>query len=453
MGALTVEQPMSCDSSEVSRDGIAGIGEEIFSLAAEIYPICRSITGDGVRETLKHLERHIDLAIREVATGTKVFDWIVPREWNVRDAFIKDAAGNRIVDFKKSNLHVLNYSTPVHAKLSLAELREHIFTLPDQPDVIPYRTSYHAERWGFCMAHSRFLELQDHIYEVFIDSSLVDGQLTYGEHLHQGESDDEVLLSTHICHPSLANDNCSGLALLTYLAKRLRGRRTRFSYRFLFSPGTIGAITWLAHNEQDLGRIKHGLVVSGVGDGGGPTYKKSRSGNAAIDRAMTHILEHHRSGATILDFIPYGYDERQFCSPGINLPVGLFQKSQFGTYPEYHTSADDLQFIRPEHLGESYDMISAAFDVIERDYVPINTMPKGEPQLGRRGLYNSIGGDKHAPSRNMALLWVLNLADGEHSLLDIANRAHMPFGTIADAARRLREKGLLVDQTETRPGS
>jgi aminopeptidase-like protein len=452
MRALTVEQPMSFDSREASRGDTAGIGEEIFSLAAEIYPICRSITGDGVRETLKHLKRHIDLAIREVPTGTRVFDWVVPREWNVRDAFIKDAAGNRVVDFRQSNLHVLNYSTAVHAKMDLAELREHIFTLPDQPDVVPYRTSYYAEHWGFCMAHSRLLELQDDIYEVFVDSSLVDGQLTYGEHFHQGESADEILLSTHICHPSLANDNCSGLALLTYVAKRLRGRRTRFSYRFLFSPGTIGAITWLAHNEHDLGHIKHGLVVSGVGDGGGPTYKKSRNGNATIDQVMTHVLEHRRPGAVVLDFMPYGYDERQFCSPGINLPVGLFQRSQFGTYPEYHTSADDLQFIRPVHLEESYGMISAALDVIEGDYVPINTMPKGEPQLGRRGLYNSVGGDKYAPLQNMALLWVLNLADGKHSLLDIANRAHIPFGTIADAARRLREKGLLVEKTEMRAG-
>ena len=421
------------------------VGESIFSLAADLYPICRSITGDGVRETLRHLRRHIDLAVREVPSGTKVFDWTVPREWNIRDAFVKNAEGKRVVDFARSNLHVLNYSSPVRAKLPLAELKEHIFTLPDQPDVIPYRTTYYAEQWGFCMSHNRLLELPDGVYEVFIDSSLEKGQLTYGEFLHRGESPDEFLLSTHICHPSLANDNCSGLALLTYLAKRLKGCKTRFSYRFLFSPGTIGAITWLAANEPNLGRIKHGLVISGVGDGGGPTYKKSRGGEAIIDRVMAHVLRHAAPGAVVLDFTPYGYDERQYCSPGFDLPVGSFQRSQYGTFPEYHTSADDLSFIRPAHLAESFHVISAALDIVEGDCVPKSAMPKCEPQLGRRGLYHSVGGDKGAPSQNMPLLWVLSFADGKHSLLDIAERAQMPFGIIADAARRLREKGLLLD--------
>ena len=286
---------MSWRSTGASRGEETGVGEDIFSLAAELYPICRSITGDGVRQTLRHLSRHINLAVREVPSGTRVFDWTVPREWNIRDAFVKNAEGERVIDFRRSNLHVLNYSSAVQAKLPLGELKEHIFTLPDQPDVIPYRTSYYAERWGFCMAHNRLLELPDGIYEVSIDSSFEEGQLTYGEYLHPGESADEFLLSAHICHPSLANDNCSGLALLTYLAKHLKGRKTRFSYRFLFSPGTIGAITWLALNERNLGRIKHGLVISGVGDGGGPTYKKSRGGEAIIDRVMAHVLRHASS--------------------------------------------------------------------------------------------------------------------------------------------------------------
>jgi aminopeptidase-like protein len=445
MDALAAEQGMSRRSTGAPRCEETGVGEDIFSLAAELYPICRSITGDGVRQTLRHLSRHINLAVREVPSGTRVFDWTVPREWNIRDAFVKNAEGKRVVDFRHSNLHVLNYSSAVHAKLALDKLREHIFTLPEQPDVIPYRTSYYAERWGFCMAHNRLLELPDGVYEVFIDSSLEEGQLTYGEYLHQGESADEFLLSAHVCHPSLANDNCSGLALLTHLAKRLKGRKTRFSYRFLFSPGTIGAITWLALNERNLGRIKHGLVISGVGDGGGPTYKKSRGGEAIIDRVMAHVLRYAAPGAVVLDFTPYGYDERQYCSPGFDLPVGSFQRSQFGTFPEYHTSADDLSFIRPAHLAESFGMISAALDIVEGDYLPKSAMPKCEPQLGRRGLYSTVGGDKEAPSQNMALLWVLNFADGKHSLLDIANRAQMPFGIIADAARRLREKGLLLD--------
>src|SRR5918996_4975498 len=333
------------------------IGEDIYALAAAIYPICRSITGDGVRATLDHLARHIDLEVHEVPTGTQVFDWTIPREWTIRDAYIKNAAGERVVDFQSCNLHVLNYSQPVHARLPLAALKEHIFTLPDQPRLIPYRTSCYAESWGFCMAHEPLEALADGIYEVLIDASLEDGSLSYGEYLHRGETDDEILLSAHICHPSLANDNCSGLALLTHLAKRLAPLKTRYSYRFVFAPGTIGAIAWLARNEDRVSRIRHGLVVSCVGDAGGPTYKKSRRGDALIDRAMTHVLRHGATSPTLLDFSPYGYDERQYCSPGFNLPVGLFHRSQFATFPEYHTSADNLDFIRPEHLAASYRMI------------------------------------------------------------------------------------------------
>ena len=261
---------------------------------------------------------------------------------------------------------------------------------------------------------------------------MTDGHLTYGEYLHKGETEDEFLLSAHVCHPSLANDNCSGVALLTHLAKRMAGLRTRYSYRFLFAPGTIGAITWLARNEDNSQRIKHGLVISMVGDGGGPTYKKSRRGNATIDRAVVHTLRHSGLTPTILDFSPYGYDERQYCSPGFNLPVGLFQRSKFGEIPEYHTSADNLDFIAPNHLALSYRLIAETLDVIENDTVYRNTMPKCEPQLGRRGLYGAVGGDKDAAAANMAMLWILNLSDGMHSLLDIAERANLPFSVIRD---------------------
>jgi aminopeptidase-like protein len=424
----------------------AGIGEEIYALAAEIYPICRSISGDGVRTTLDHLARHIDLEVHEVPTGTQVFDWTIPREWTIRDAYIKDAAGQRVVDFQSCNLHVLNYSQPVHARLPLAALKEHIFTLPDQPRLIPYRTSYYAENWGFCMAHERLEALPDGLYEVLIDASLDDGSLTYGEYLHQGETDDEVLLSAHICHPSLANDNCSGLALLTHLAKRLAPLSTRHSYRFVFAPGTIGAIAWLARNEHRVDRIRHGLVVSCVGDGGGPTYKRSRQGTALVDRAMAHVLHHAGGSATVLDFFPYGYDERQYCSPGFNLPVGLFQRSQFATFPEYHTSADNLDFIRADHLASSYRMIAGALDIIEHDRRLTSTNPKCEPQLGRRGLYAALGGSKDGAAKSMAFLWILNLSDGRHSLLDIAERADLPFRVVAEAARLLQESGLLVEE-------
>jgi aminopeptidase-like protein len=420
------------------------IGDTLYALAAELYPICRSITGDGVRETLKRLRRHVGIEMHEVPTGTPVFDWTVPREWNIRDAYIKDARGEKIVDFARSNLHVMSYSVPVRKHLSLAELKAHVHTLPEQPELIPYRTSYYAENWGFCMAHRQFEALRDETYEAVIDSSLADGFLTYGEYLHKGESEEEFLLSAHICHPSLANDNCSGLAVLTHLAARLSRVRTRYSYRFIFAPGTIGAITWLARNEDKIGRIRHGLVFSMLGDGGGPTYKKSRRGDAPVDRAVTHVLHHSGLAPAILDFSPYGYDERQYCSPAFNLPVGLFQRSKFGSIPQYHTSADNLDFIRPEHLAQSYRLIALTLDVIENDAVFVNTAPKGEPQLGKRGLYAAVGGLRDVAARTMAMLWVLNLSDGAHSLLDIAERADLPFAIVRSTAELLQQHGLLA---------
>jgi len=426
----------------------AQIGEAIYALAAEIFPICRSITGDGVRATLSKLGQHLPLDVHEVPSGTQVFDWTVPREWNIRDAYIIAPDGERIADFRESNLHVLNYSVPVHARMPLEQLRPHIFTLPDAPGLIPYRTSYYAENWGFCMSHEQFESLAGGDYEVVIDSELRNGSLTYGEYLHRGASEAEVLLSAHICHPSLANDNCSGLALLTLLGASLRRFRTRYSYRFVFAPGTIGAITWLARNEQRAARIEHGLIVSCVGDGGGPAYKKSRQGDAVIDRVMAHVLRHSAGAPAVLDFEPYGYDERQYCSPGFNLPVGLFQRSLFGTFPEYHTSADNLDFIKPAHLASSFGMIASAIDILENDRVLLNTAPKCEPQLGRRGLYAAIGGEPDAPARRMAMLWVLNLSDGDFSLLDIAERAGLPFPVIAEAARRLEDSGLLVQTSD-----
>jgi aminopeptidase-like protein len=420
-----------------------GIGEQMFALAAKLYPICRSITGNGVRETLREISAHIELEVHEVPTGTPVFDWTIPREWNIRDAYIKNEQGKKIVDFAWSNLHVVSYSVPVRQQVSLTELKKHLHTLPEQPDLIPYRTCYYDEDWGFCMSHRQFESLRDETYEVMIDSRLEDGFLTYGEYLHRGETDEEFLLSAHVCHPSLANDNCSGMALLTQLAKRMAGLRTRYSYRFLFAPGTIGAITWLSRNEDKIPSVKYGLVLSMVGDGGGPTYKKSRRGNAMIDRTVAHIFRHSELTPTIVDFFPYGYDERQYCSPGFNLPVGLLQRSRFGQIPQYHTSADNLDLIRADHLARSYCLIVEILYVIENDAVYCNTVPKCEPQLGKRGLYVSVGGGKDIAVENKAMLWILNLADGKHSLLDIAERADLPFALILNTVRRLQRHGLL----------
>lgn len=418
-------------------------GDAIYAFASELYPICRSITGNGVRDTLSRIARRAPLEVHEVPTGTRVFDWTVPREWNISAAFIRDSSGRKIVDFSRSNLHVVSYSVPIRRKMDLAELKAHIHTLPDQPDLIPYRTSYYSETWGFCMSHRQLETLQDETYEVVIHSSLEEGSLTYGEHLHPGETDDEVLLSAHVCHPSLANDNCSALAVLTHLAEQMSRIQTRYSYRFLFAPGTIGAITWLARNEDKVGRIKHGLVVSCVGDGGGPTYKKSRRGDAEIDRAMAHVLRYSGLQPAILPFSPYGYDERQFCSPGFDLPVGLFQRGRFGAFSEYHTSADNLDFVSAQHLETSYRILAAALGVLEGNRTLRNIQPRCEPQLGKRGLYNAIGGDKDAAAANLAVLWVLNLSDGRHTLLDIAERAEIPFASVQGVADVLRREGLL----------
>jgi aminopeptidase-like protein len=418
------------------------IGKELHRFAGELYPICRSITGDGIRRTLSAIGDRIPLKTFEVSTGTTVFDWIVPKEWNIRDAYIKGRDGKRVVDFQKCNLHVLNYSTPIHATMPLGELKSHLFTIPQNPDWVPYRTSYYKEEWGFCLSHNQMLALSDGEYEVCIDSSLEDGHLTYAECYFPGRSSDEVLISCHACHPSLANDNLSGLTVATFLAQLVSERDRRYSYRFLFIPGTIGAITWLARNRKTAERIRHGLVLTGIGDKGRFHYKKSRRGNAEIDRAAAHVLVQSSELPEILEFSPYGYDERQYCSPGFNLAVGCLMRSVWGSYPEYHTSADNLEFIQPLQLAGSLRVCAAILDVLENNRRYVNLNPHCEPQLGRRNLYRSLGGDSIGVQIH-ARLWVLNLSDGEHSLLDIAERSGIPFPTICQAAELLRENGLL----------
>jgi aminopeptidase-like protein len=422
---------------------LAEIGLELHRFAGELYPICRSITGDGVRRTLALIQNRIPLHIVDIPTGTPVFDWTVPKEWNIRDAYIKGPDGKRVVDFRQCNLHVLNYSTPVHATMPLSALKPHLFTLPEHPDWIPYRTSYYQENWGFCLSHNQMLAFEDGDYEVCIDSTLEDGHLTYGECYVPGRSLDEVLISCHACHPSLANDNLSGLSIATFLAQLLSGQELHYSYRFLFIPGTIGAITWLAQNRETVGRIRHGLVLTCIGDAGAFHYKKSRQGNAEIDRAAAHVLRHHSDAAEILDFSPYGYDERQYCSPGFNLPVGCLMRSVWGTFPEYHTSADNLDFIRPPQLAAALRVCAAILEVLEHNRCYRSQNPYCEPQLGRRNLYRSTGGDTIGVAIS-ARLWVLNLSDGEHSLLDIAERSGIPFSAISDAAELLCQNGLLL---------
>ena len=415
----------------------------MMALIEELFPICRSITGNGVRQTLEILRRFIPLEAHEVPSGIGVLDWTVPPEWNLRDAYILDPDGRRVVDFAANNLHIVQYSRPIDAMLPLGELRPHLHTLPDQPDWIPYRTSYYTENWGFCLTHRQLSSLADGPYRVVIDSDLGPGHLSYGELLIPGETDDTVLFSCHICHPSLANDNLSGIAVATMLACHLQTLRRRHSYRFLFIPGTIGSLTWLARNEDKVGRIVHGLVLSCLGDAGGMTYKQSRRGNAAIDRIVAHVLRNDEVPHRITPFVPYGYDERQYCSPGFDLPVGCLMRTPNGEYPEYHSSADNLSLLRPESLAHSLAVLRRIVAVIEGDAVYRSRNPKGEPQLGQRGLYETMGGQRAASYDQMALLWVLNLADGHHSLLDMAERAGVPFATIRAAADALVAAELL----------
>jgi len=424
------------------------IGKRMHDLIRELYPMCRSITGNGVRETLSIIAKHIPCKSVEVPTGTKVFDWTVPKEWNISDAYIKNSKGEKIVDFKNSNLHVLGYSIPVQRTISLKELKKHLFTIPENPHWIPYRTSYYNENWGFCLSHNQYLDLTDDRYEVLIDSSLEDGRLTYGESILRGESEQEVLISCHICHPSLCNDNLSGIALTAFLAKYLYQTSPRYTYRFLFVPTTIGSITWLASHESNTSDIRHGLVATNLGDSGKFTYKKSRQGDAEIDLAVTNVLRDSGFDYEIMDFSPYGYDERQYCSPGFNLPVGCLMRTPHGGYPEYHTSADNLDFVKPEYLANSFSVYSSILYILEHNKIYVNRNPKCEPQLGRRGLYDKIGGASDSKAKQMAMLWTLNLSDGEHTLLDISNRSKMPFSLIRDAAGTLAEYGLLKEAGE-----
>ncbi|MEM1202759.1 MAG: DUF4910 domain-containing protein [Acidobacteriota bacterium] len=423
----------------------AALGAEIYRFVEDAFPICRSITGDGVRRTLDLLgEIAPNLEVREVPSGTPVFDWQVPPEWNVRGAWIEGPDGRRVVDFADHNLHLLGYSVPVDRRMSLEELRPHLFSLPEQPDLIPYRTSYYRETWGFCLPHRRLEALTEGEYRVRIDSTLEPGHLTYGEVYLPGSGDGDVHLSAHICHPSLANDNLSSLGVAAHLARLLSELpQRRYGYRFVFVPGTIGAITWLAQNRGASSRIRHGLVMANLGDGGAFCYKRSRRGNATIDRVVERVLLDSGEPHELQDFNPFGYDERQYCSPGLDLPVGLLSRTPWGRYPEYHTSGDDLSLVRPEHLGRSLRRYLEVVLALEHDRAWRNRSPFCEPQLGRRGLYHHIGGGEEGRERQLALLWVLNQSDGSNTVLDIAERSGLTLRQLLDAVAALVDAELL----------
>jgi aminopeptidase-like protein len=447
---------------------IPEIGNEMYDLMVKLYPICRSITGNGVRKTLDIISEQIPLEKYEIPTDTQVFDWTIPKEWNIKDAYVKKSNGEKIIDFKKSNLHVLNYSTPVNKTVSLRELKDHLFTSPAQPALIPYRTSYYHENWGFCITHNQMLQLEEDEYEVVIDSTLEDGSLSYGEYFIKGESEDEVLLSCYTCHPSMCNDNLSGVVLLAFLAKYLKNLSLQYSYRFLFIPETIGSITWLFRNEHNIPKIKHGLVATCVGDSGVSSYKKSRQGNAEIDRTVIDVLKNSGDEYKIMDYEPIGSDERQFCSPGFNLPVGSLLRTHPYYFTEYHTSGDDTNFVQPKYLADSF---SKYFKVIlkleenfgkfysknneeelpeidsKNDQVFLNLNPKCEPKLDKIGLYRKVGAGTDNTEderiRTLTILWVLSYSDGKHSLRHISLRSGIDFKQIKQTAELLHEKKLL----------
>jgi aminopeptidase-like protein len=432
-----------------SQVEIKKIQEDMFNLISELYPICRSITGNGVRQSLDIIKKHIEIEKKEVATGTQVFDWNIPKEWNISNAYIIDPNGKKIIDFKKSNLHVMSYSTPIKKKIELEELKKHIHTIPTQPNIIPYITSYYNENWGFCMSQNQFNELESGEYEICIDSTLKNGSLTYGEYLIKGEIQDEFLLSCYICHPSLCNDNLSGVALLTYLAKYLKNLKPKFSYRFLFIPETIGAITWLNLNEDKIDKIKGGLVATCLGDSGNSTYKKSRRGDSRIDKIVSYVLKHSNSEHSIVDFYPYGSDERQFCSPGFNLPMGSLMRTPYRKFLEYHNSGDNLEFIKKDSLGDSFSKYLESIWMFDKDEKFLNVNPKCEPQLGKRGIYRNTGivrtdmNTDEIEQRELAIFWIMNFSDGKNSLLDISEKSGIPFDIIVSASSNLYENKLL----------
>jgi len=390
----------------------------------------------------------VPLEIFEVPTGTPAFDWTVPDEWNIREAWIEDSKGRRIVDFRDSSLHILNYSIPVDAEVDLATLDKHLYSIPEHPDWIPYRTTYYAEEWGFCLPHRLRESLDDSRYRVRIDADRSPGSLTYAECLIPGELSNEILVYTHICHPSLCNDNLSGIAVAAAVGARLlAGEKLRHSVRLVFAPGTIGSIVWLSQNHDRLDRIAHGLVIGLLGDDAPFTWKRTRNGAAAVDKVAANVLGRRSADNRIIEFSPYGYDERQFGSPGLNLPVGRLTRSENEGYPEYHSSADNPDIVSEERLEEAVQVVTEILQTLDRNRYFVNQEPFCEPQLGRRGLYGSIGGSG-IPDKESAMLWLLNQCDGGHSLLDVSENSGIAFESLVATAVELMDAGLLAERSE-----
>jgi aminopeptidase-like protein len=417
-----------------------GLG--MYDLVAQLFPICRSITGDGVRRTLEIIKAHIPLETYEVPTGTKAFDWTVPKEWNIRDAYVLDPRGEKVIDFQRNNLHVLGYSTPVDKTVTLAELQEHLHSLPEQSNAIPYVTSYYEERWGFCVADLVRNTLSDGEYRVVIDSELQEGHLTYGELVIPGSSSQEVLLSTYVCHPSMANNELSGPAVATWLAKWIAGAPRRYTYRLVFIPETIGSIVYLSRNLNHLKEhVIAGFNVTCVGDDRAYSFLPSRNGGTLADRVALNVLQDTHPEFKAYSFLERGSDERQYCSPGVDLPVVSVMRSKYGCYPEYHTSLDNLELVSPQGLQGAFNVLRDCLEVIERNDI-YRTTCLGEPQLGRRGLYPTLS-TRTSYNSVRTIMDVLAYADGSNDLLDVSERIGAPVLSLLPVIDTLVDSGLL----------
>jgi len=413
-------------------------------MVKDLFPICRSLTGEGVRETLNYIKRELPkLSIHEVPSGTKAFDWEVPNEWNIRSAFVENEEGEKVIDFSDHNLHVVGYSTPIDIWLNLSELQEHLYSLPEQPDAIPYITSYYSRGWGFCLPHNKRLRLKEGRYRAFIDSDLKPGFLNYGELIIEGSSKDEILLSTYICHPSMANNELSGPAVTIALAKWLTGlKKLKYTYRILFIPETIGSIVYISkHLEHLKFHTIAGYNISCVGDNRDYSYLPSRMGNSISDLAALHTLKHITPDFKKYTFLDRGSDERQYCSPGVDLPIASIMRTKYGIYPEYHTSLDNLDIISPEGLFGSFEVISRSLEIIENNCIPKMLLPC-EPQLGKYGLYPLIS-TKETKSIVKKMMDVIAYSDGKLTLLEISEIINVPFFECFEVIETLVEKGLM----------
>lgn len=417
--------------------------DNLYQLMEKLFPIHRSLMGKGNRQTLSILNEIVNLQVTSIPSGTEVLDWTVPMEWDFSRAQLFSPTGKKVLDTQNNNLHVLQYSQPINRNLSLTELKNHLFTLPQYPNWIPYRTSYYKENWGFCLSHQQMTELEEGEYKAQIDCKFIEGSLDYAECVIPGKSKEEILITTHICHPSLCNDNLSGMSVSIYLAKYLSQFHPHYTYRFLFSPATLGPIAWLAKNEKNLGNIVGGFTLALLGSSGPLHYKVSRRGDTFGDQVWAHILKHTDPNSVLRPFSPYGYDERQFCSPGFNLPMGCLMRTPNGEFPEYHTSADNLHFIDKYNLEKSLLACLQYIEVLEKNALPINLFPKGEPQLGKRGLFKGLQGKPKLEKTDDMILWILNLGDSEHTLFDIAEKSGFFFKDIWEVSKVLETCGLI----------